>query len=161
MHRLISLAVFILLVILTAAATGQFVGGDWYLAMKQPSWNPSAVVMASVWAVLYVLMAVSAWMVWDSMRSLARVALGWWGLQLLLNICWSWVYFGLHRPGWALAVIALWLLVVIIVIRVFRSIKLEASSLMMPVAVWLLFISALNFVQWRINGGGLETILSG
>jgi tryptophan-rich sensory protein len=161
MHRLISLAVFLFLVILTAAVTSRFGGGDWYRALHQPGWNPSAAVMASVWAVSYVLMAVSAWMVWDSRRSLARVALGWWGLQLLLNICWSWVYFGLHRPGWSLAVIGLWLLVVMIVTRVFRSIKQEAASLMMPVAVWLLFILALNFVQWRLNGGGLATILPG
>jgi len=94
MHRLASLAVFLLFVVIAAAVGGQFAGGEWYQAMNQPSWNPSAVVMASVWAVLYVLMAVSAWMVWDTMRGLARVALAWWGLQLLLSIVWSWMYFG-------------------------------------------------------------------
>ena len=158
MHRLASLAVFLFLVVIAAAVGGQFVGGDWYQTMNQPSWNPSAVVMASVWAVLYVLMAVSAWMVWDAMRGLARVALAWWGLQLLLSIVWSWMFFGLHRPGFSLAVMGLWLLVVLIVIRTFRSIKLEASSLMMPVAGWLLFAWVLNFVQWRLNGGGIGTI---
>ncbi|HEY5775250.1 MAG TPA: TspO/MBR family protein, partial [Xanthomonadales bacterium] len=94
MHRLVSLAVFLFLVIAVAAVNGLFAGGDWYQAMSEPSWKPSAMVMASVWAVLYVLMAVSAWMVWDTMRGLARVALAWWGLQLLLNICWSWMFFG-------------------------------------------------------------------
>ena len=63
MHRLASLAVFLLLVVIAAAVGGQFVGGDWYQGINQPSWNPPAIVMASVWAVLYVLMAVSAWMV--------------------------------------------------------------------------------------------------
>ena len=71
MHRLASLAVFLLVVVVTAAVAGQFVGGEWYQDMNQPSWNPSAMVMASAWAVVYVLMAVSAWMVWDAMRSLA------------------------------------------------------------------------------------------
>ena len=160
MHRLISLAVFLLLVVITSMAGGQFIGDDWYhLVMKQPSWNPSATVMASVWAVLYVLMAVSAWMIWDTRRGLARVALAWWGLQLLLSICWSWMFLGLHRIGWALAVMTLWLLLVLIVIRMFRSIKLEASSLMMPVAGWLLFVWVLNFVQWHLNGGGIGSIL--
>lgn len=158
MHRLISLAVFLLLVVIAAAVGGQFVGGEWYQAVIQPSWNPPAMVLASVWAVLYVLMAVSAWMVWDAMRGLAAVALAWWGLQLLLSVCWSWMFFGLHRPGWALAVMSLWLLVVLIVIKSFRSIKLEASSLMMPVAAWLLFAWALNFTQWQLNGGGIGSI---
>lgn len=159
MHRLISLAVFLLLVVVTAALGGQFVGDDWYhQVMQQPAWNPSAMVMASVWAVLYVLMAVSAWMVWDTMRGLARVALGWWGLQLLLSICWSWMFFGLHRPGWALAVMSLWLLASLVVVKSFRSIKLEASSLMMPVAGWLVFSWVLNLAQWQLNGGGLGSI---
>ena len=158
MHRLASLGFFLLLVVITVAVGGQFIGGDWYQAMNQPSWNPPAVVMASVWAVLYVLMAVSAWMVWDTMRGLAAVPLAWWSLQLLLSICWSWMYFGLHRPGWALAVMTLWLLVVLMVVKMFRPIKLEASNLMMPVAAWMLFSWVLGIVQWRLNGGGIGSL---
>ncbi len=158
MNRLVSLAVFLSLVIVTAAVAGLFVGGDWYHTMIKPAWNPSAMLMALVWAVLYVLMAVSAWMVWDSMRDLARVALGWWGLQLLLNIAWSWVFFGLERIGWALAVSSLWLLVVVIVIRSFRPVRQEAANLMMPLAAWLIFMWVLNFYQWHLNGGGLGSV---
>lgn len=158
MHRLVSLAVFLVIVIIAAGVAGQFAGGEWYQQMKQPAWNPSAVVMASVWAVLYVLMAVSAWMVWDTRRSLASVALAWWGSQLLLGICWSWMFFGLERIGWTLGVMTFWIVAVLMVIKTFRSIKLEASSLMMPVAGWLLFMWALNFVQWHLNGGGLGSV---
>ena len=159
MQRLISLSVFLLLVVAAAVVGGQFVGGDWYQSMIQPAWNPSAMVMALVWAVLYVLMAVSAWMVWETMRSLAKTALSWWGLQLLLSVVWSWLFFGLHRVGWSLGVMGLWLLAVLITIKAFRSIRLEASSLMMPLAAWLLFALALNFIQWQLNGGGLQSIL--
>jgi len=158
MHKLVSLSVFLLLVIIAAAVGGQFAGGEWYQTMIKPSWNPSAMMMASVWAVLYVLMAISAWMVWETMRDLARVALGWWVLQLLLGISWSWVFFGLERIGWALAVISLWLLAALLVIKTFRPIKRDASNLMMPLAVWLVFIWVLNFFQWRLNGGGLGSI---
>ena len=159
MERLIALAVFLLLVVIASAIGGQFKGGIWYFAMNQPSWNPSPVLLASVWAVLYVLMAVSAWMVWETMRGLARVALAWWGLQLVLGVLWSFVFFGLHRVGWALAVMSLWLLAVFLVIREFRRIRLEASSLMMPAGAWLLFAWVLNFVQWHLNGGGIDSIL--
>jgi tryptophan-rich sensory protein len=159
MHSLVSLVLFCLLVNAVVAAGGQFTGGTWYQAMNQPYWNPSAMVMTLVWAVLYVLMAVSAWLVWCTRRSLAARALGWWGSQLLLSVAWSWVYFGLHRPGWAMAVLGLWLLAVLVVIRVFRPIAITASNLMLPLAGWLLFSWLLNFVQWHLNGGGLETIL--
>jgi len=158
MQRLISLSVFLLLVLAAAAVGGQFVGGEWYQAMNQPDWNPSAMVMAAVWAVLYALMAVAAWMVWEAMRGLAQTPLAWWGLQLLLSVVWSWMFFGLHRVGWSLGVMVLWLLVVLITIKAFRPIKLEASSLMMPLAAWLLFTLALNFNQWVMNGGGLSSI---
>lgn len=158
MHRLVSLAVFLLLVVIAAAVSGQFVGGEWYQAMLKPPWSPSAMAMASAWAVLYVLMAVSAWMIWDAMRSLARVALGWWGLQLLLSICWSWLFFGLERVGWALGIVSLWIPVVVIVIRTFRPIKQEASTLMLPLAAWLIFLWVLNFFYWNMNGGGLGSI---
>ena len=157
MHKLTSLGLFLLLVVTAIIIGGQFTGGDWYQTMNQPSWNPPAIVMASVWAVLYVLMAISAWMVWDAIRGSAAAALIWWVVQLLLSICWSWTYFGMHRPGWALAIMSLWLLVVFIVIVTFRSIKPQASNLMLPVAGWLLFLWVLNLVQWHMNGGALAS----
>jgi benzodiazapine receptor len=158
MHRLTSLGLFLLFVIVAVAVGGLFIGGDWYQNLNQPSWNPPAMVMASVWAVVYVLMAVSAWMVWDTRRGLAIVPLGLSGLQLLLSICWSWMYFGLHRPGWALAVMTLWLLVALTLVVIFRPIRIEASKLMIPVASWLLFSWVLGFVQWHLNGGGISSL---
>jgi len=158
MHRLVSLAFFLVLVIIATAVSGQFVGGDWYFVLFTPSWTPSPVVMTSVWAVLYVLMAVSAWMVWDAMRGLARVPLGWWVFQLLLSIVWSWMFFGLNRIGWSLAIVSLWIPVVVIVIRTFRPIRTEAASLMMPLAAWLVFVWVLNYSQWQLNGGGLGSV---
>jgi len=159
MQRLIALSVFLLVVVAAAAVGGQFAGGEWYQAMNQPAWNLPALVMAFAWAVVYVLMAVAAWLVWDSMRNLAQAALGWWGLQLLLSVIWSWTFFGLHRIGWSLGVMGLWLLVVLVTLRSFRSIRFEASSLMIPVAIWLLFVLVLNFTQWSINGGGFGSLI--
>ena len=158
MHRVTALGVFILIVVLAVAVGGQFVGGDWYQAMHQPSWNPPAILMALVWAVVYVLMAVSAWMVWETMRSMAMPSLAWWGLQLLLGVAWSWMFFGLHRVGWALATMGAWLLVAVITTVSFRSIRFEAAGLMLPVLAWLVFSLALSFAQWQLNGGGLHSV---
>jgi len=159
MQRLIALSIFIFIVVLVAAVGSQFVGGEWYQAMHQPVFSPPAIVMASIWAVVYVLMAVAAWLVWDSKRGRGQIALSGWGLQLLLSIAWSWVFFGLHRVGWSLPVIGLWFLVVLITAKSFKSIRLEAGSLMLLAAGWLLFVLTLNFTQWLMNGGGLRSLM--
>jgi len=157
-HRTISLAVFLFLVVIAAALGGLQTGGEWYQAMVRPSWTPPAMAMAAAWAVLYVLMALAAWMTWDTVRGLASAALGWWGLQLLLGIAWSWMFFGLHRIGWALGVVLLWLLAVAAVIKTFAPLKPAAAMLMVPQAAWLAFMAVLNFYLWHMNGGGLGSI---
>jgi tryptophan-rich sensory protein len=76
----------------------------------------------------------------------------------MLNVTWSWLYFGLNRTGYAQLIMALWLAVVLLTIRAFHSIKPEAARLMIPVAVWLFFVMLLNFSQWYLNGGGWHTV---
>ena len=157
MHSLFSLGIFLLLVTLAVVVGGQFTGGEWYPTMQQPSWNPPAILLALVWAVVYVLMAVSAWMIWETKRGLTATALAWWVAQLPLSICWSWMYFGLHRPGWALGVMTLWLAISMLVFLSFRPIKTQAANLTLPVIAWLVFAWLLNLVQWNLNGGGLRS----
>lgn len=158
MQRFLTLVLFLVFVISTVAVSTQFGGGDWYRDMNQPDWSPSALVLAAVWAVLYVLLAVSAWMVWDSARGASYMALFWWFMQLLMSVVWAWLFFDLHRVGWAMAAMAVWLLISLMTVKSFRSFRLEASSLMMPVSVWLMFSLWLNFNQWQLNGGGLGSL---
>jgi benzodiazapine receptor len=158
MHKLVSLTVFLCIVVAAAAIGGQFTGGEWYRILIKPPWNPSAILLTPAWAVLYILMAVSAWLVWCAKRGPGLNALAWWGLQLLLNIAFSWVFFELHRIGWAQVVLSLWLLVAIVVIRRFKPINLEASNLMIPLACWLVFAWVLNLFHWHLNGGGLGSV---
>jgi len=158
MQRLLALIVFIVLVVLTVALGSQFEAGDWYQAVKQPGWGPSPALLVIVWSLVYVLLAASAWMVWDRAQSVAHKALVWWLLQLVASVVWSWVYFGLHRVGWAMAVMGVWLLLSLITARSFRQYRPEASSLMLPVVIWLVFALALNFTQWTLNGGGVNSI---
>lgn len=142
------------MVVLAAAISGQFGGDEWYQAVNQPSWNPSAPVMTLAWALFYVVMGIAAWLVWDAKGRGAAIAIGWWVFQLLLGIVWSLVFFGLQRVGWALAVMSLWVLISLIVANAFRFAKMEAALLMVAVAGWLTFSWVLNFFQWHLNGGG-------
>jgi benzodiazapine receptor len=149
-----SLVIFAVVVLAAAAGGGQFVGGDWYPDMRQPSWNPSAWLMTIAWAAYFVLMAVSGWLVWLDHQARARVALAWWLFQLLLGIAWSAAFFGLHRIGWSIALMTLWVLASLVVTNAFRLLKTQAALLMAPVSGWLVFCWVLNFVQWHMNGGG-------
>lgn len=104
-------------------------------------------------------MAFAAWQVWERQHQLSRRAVAWWLVQLLLNGAWSWLFFGLHRTGWALAEMAMLLIAIQMTIRLFRRIEPFAASLMMPYLAWVVFAWILNLAIWRMNGGGLASIL--
>ena len=88
-------------------------------------------------------------------------ALTWWFLVLLLNVSWSWLMFGLHRPGWAFMMCVLILAVAILCCRAFFLISGRAGALLLPLVLWLAFACSLNYAVWSMNGGGLGSILGG
>jgi len=130
-----------------------FTPGAWYAALAKPAWTPPGWIFAPVWTVLYVLMAVAAWLV---SRSGAfrqrRLPLTLFLLQLACNGLWSWLFFGLQRPGLALLdIVALWL-ILLPTTTTFRKTRPLAGYLLWPYLAWVTFAAALNFEIWRING---------
>ena len=118
---------------------------DWYLALPKPSWNPPNWVFGPVWTVLYLAMAVAAWLVWRvrDERDVAA-ALVWFAAQLVLNVAWSVVFFGLRAPKGGLAVIvALWLAIVGTILA-FAPISTPAAAILAPYLLWVTFATALN-----------------
>ncbi len=137
----------------SAAAVGsRFLPGAWYATLSKPAWNPPAAVFAPVWTVLYASMAVAAWLVWRRAGfAVAGPALAAFCAQLVLNAAWSYLFFGLHRPGIAFAeVLALWV-VILVVVLLFWRVDWRAGALMVPYLVWVGFASCLNFALWRMN----------
>ncbi len=155
-----SLAVFLLLVVAAAAFGGSFEAGTWYYTMYKPSWTPPTWAFGPAWAVLYVLMALAIWKVWLTRDHRRLGALAWWLLQLLLNAAWSWLFFGIHRSGWALLEMTLLIGTVILCIKAFSTVSRAASWLMVPYLLWLLYAWVLNFAIWSMNGGGLTRLTS-
>jgi len=105
-----------------------------------------------VWITLYVMMGVAAWLVWkpDGFKP-ASTPLTLFAVQLVLNIAWSWIFFGMHQPGWAFAeIVVLWLAIVATTVA-FSSKSKVAGSLMLPYLAWVSFASVLNFTIWRLN----------
>ena len=85
-----------------AAAGAPFAPDDWYAQLNRPAFAPPDYLFGPVWTVLYLCMAVAAWLVWKS----DRLTNTWRPLalfltQLMLNAAWTWLFFGLHRIDWA------------------------------------------------------------
>jgi benzodiazapine receptor len=100
----------------------RFMPGEWYTSLAKPSWNPPNALFGPVWTVLYILMAVAAWLVWrrGGFNS-AGLALGLFIGQLVLNALWSYLFFGKHRPDLAfLDIGALWSTLVIVLVLFWR-----------------------------------------
>lgn len=143
-----------LAVTFSAALVGSgFPVDSWYAGLEKPSWNPPGWVFGPVWTLLYILMAVAAWLVWRKAGfGGAVLPLALYLAQLVLNAAWSWLFFGLHRPGTALADIAALLVLIVIVAGMFRRILPLAGWLMAPYVAWVAFAAVLNFALWRLNG---------
>lgn len=145
--------IFWLAITFAAAFVGsRFMPGEWYAELRKPSWNPPGWVFGPVWTVLYVLMGAAAWLVWRKAGiSGAPVALGIFVAQLVLNGLWSYLFFGLHRPGAALIdIVALWLLILATLVLFWR-VRPLSGSLLIPYLLWVGFASALNYQLWRLN----------
>jgi len=99
-------------------------------------------------------MAITAWLIWRPEGfKVAAMPLTLFGVQLLLNGSWSWIFFGMHQPGWAfLEIVILWLAIVATTVAFFRCSKL-AGWLLVPYLVWVSFAAVLNLTIWRLNAG--------
>jgi len=155
MRNLLMLLLFLGLVAAVAAVGGYVTSssvGTWYVQLQKPTWTPPAAVFGPVWSVLYVLMAIAAWLVWREQHS-DRVTLtpSLWLLQLGLNLGWSLVFFGLRHPGLAMAEIILLWSAVLATTFLFYQAKRLAGLLMLPYLLWVTFAAALNFAIWDLN----------
>jgi len=125
---------------------------EWYTALSKPSWNPPNWLFGPVWSVLYILMAISVWLVWREEGLLgAIVPLSIFLLQLVLNAAWSWLFFGLHELGIAFVeIVTLWV-AIIVNITLFWRLKPISGILLIPYLLWVTFASVLNYTLWRLN----------
>jgi translocator protein len=148
----VGLAGWIVAAFAAAAVGALFTPGEWYAHLNKPAWNPPSWVFGPVWTALYLGMAVAAWLVWKRGGFAgAPLALGLFLAQLLFNGAWSWLFFGLHRPGLALAeILVLWALILATLVA-FWAVHRAAGLLFVPYLAWVSFASFLNFTLWRLN----------
>jgi len=124
---------------------------DWYPQLRKPAGTPSSRVFGPVWTVLYVLMAISAWLVWREYNWGALPALLIFFAQLALNVAWSGIFFGSRMPGVAFAEILILWMAIAFTIFVFYPLSPVAATLLVPYLLWVSYASYLNWGIWRLN----------
>ena len=130
----------------------RFEPGPWYAGLTKPWWTPPNWLFGPVWTVLYVLMAVAAWLVWGRVGFRgAPLALGLFLAQLALNGAWSWLFFGLQQPGWALVDLVLLGVILFAAMVAFWGHQPMAGVLLLPYFLWVMFAGILNYALWRLN----------
>jgi len=125
----------------------------WYETLNRPGFAPPNSVFPIVWTILYAMMAVAAWLFWraagkDEDRKLGLI---WFGIQLALNIGWSFAFFWLHSPAAGFAVILLLIVAIVVTIVLFDRSSRPAALLLVPYLLWVSFAAALNFAFWLLN----------
>lgn len=143
-----------LLVGVTASAfNGPAVQG-WYITLTKPPGTPPNWLFPPVWTVLYIMVGVSAWLVWwrAPQGRGQRAALMLWGWQLLLNAAWSPAFFGMHSPLLGLLVIVPMLILIGITIVAFMRLHRGAAALLVPYLCFSSYATYLNVGFWFLNG---------
>ena len=121
--------------------------------LNQPALAPPPEIFPIVWTILYILMGIASYLVYtsDANPRLINSALRLYAIQLIMNFCWSIVFFNL---GWYLFAFV-WLLIMWLVILattwLFYKISKPAAYMLVPYVLWVTFAAYLNFMIWRLN----------
>ncbi len=156
MKKAVTLVVFIvaceLAGILGSVFTMPSIPG-WYAGLAKPSFNPPNWLFGPVWTILYALMGVAAWLVYEKgvKRPEVKKALSVFAAQLLLNALWSIVFFGAHMILGAAVVIVLLGAMILLTIRLFGKISKPAAWLLVPYILWVSFATVLNISLYVLN----------
>lgn len=125
---------------------------EWYGGINKPSWNPPNWIFGPVWTTLFLMMAISVWLVWIRVGfAKAKFAISAFAIQLILNVLWSVVFFGLQQIGWACVEIAVLWVCIAATVFLFQQHSKLAAILLAPYLAWVSFAAFLNFTIWQLN----------
>jgi len=152
---LLGLSAFIILCLAVSGVGGAITVtsvDNWYQALEKPPFNPPDWVFAPVWTALYILMGIAAWRVWR-LRSFkaTRAAFAVFGVQLCLNLAWSFLFFGLQRIDLALVEIIILLCAITTNTIMFWRAERLAGLLFVPYITWVTYATILNASLWLLN----------
>lgn len=126
----------------------------WYSTLVKPSFLPPSWAFPVVWTLLYLLMGIALYLVWEKGLDKADVkkAMSVFGVQLFLNFMWSVLFFGLRSPLYGLVEITVLWIVIFVNIWLFYKVSKTAGLLLVPYILWVSFAALLNYSIWALNG---------
>lgn len=126
--------------------------GNFYMELVRPAWAPPPSVFGPVWTVLYILMALAAWLVWRTRNFRgAQTALILFLIQLILNALWTWLFFVWNMGALAFAeIVLLWICIAATLIAFWR-VRPMAGVLLIPYLLWVSFAVMLSYSVWQLN----------
>lgn len=126
---------------------------SWYNTINKPFFTPPSWLFGPVWTLLYILMAVSAYIVWRNgfKKKSVKNALKIFAIQLILNLSWSPVFFGSKNILLALFIILAMIVFIVKTIKAFAKVSIPASYLLYPYLLWVGFATILNLAIWLLN----------
>jgi len=124
----------------------------WYKTLKKPIFNPPNWLFGPVWTLLFILIGLSFYFVWiENSEKQKKVAFIVYSIQLLLNLMWSFLFFGIKSPLAALVeILVLWIAIIANII-IFYNISNKAGLLLIPYLLWVTFAIVLNFSIFILN----------
>lgn len=162
--------------VIGAFFTTSVVQSNWYVWITKPALNPPSWLFGPVWTSLYFLIGISLYLVWKNNWEIKNPffhenkkawnrwserlwtgdlykinAISVFGVQYILNILWSYIFFGLRSPFFSLIeILAFWISIVYVIINFYRISKL-AAYLLLPYLIWVSFATYLNYAIWVLN----------
>jgi len=147
------LAICILIPILVGGLSSLLSGSGtgFYESIKTPSFAPLGIVFPIVWTILYVLMGISCYLVYENGFEKNKSALIVYGVQLALNFAWSIIFFKYRAFLFALIwLIVLWITIVNMIVK-FSKVNRCAAILQIPYLLWVTFAGILNYAIYTLN----------
>lgn len=130
-------------------------GSDmWYNALNRSVLTPDGWVFGVAWTVLYALIGIALFLI---MNTTVRGSIGktksytLFGVQMILNALWTYLFFGAHMIGAAFIVILMLIFITVWMMRSFFAVNRSAGYLLIPYVAWLLFATYLNGVILYLN----------
>lgn len=125
--------------------------GLWYERLGKPSWTPPNSVFPIAWTILYIFMALAAWLVSQKSQTIWNKALRYHYMQLVANFLWSLIVFGQHRLLLGVAdILFLEILILVCCVYFWEHSKI-ATCLMIPYAFWVTYAASINIGLYQIN----------
>jgi tryptophan-rich sensory protein len=127
---------------------------SWYPTLEKSALNPPNAAFPIAWTILFLFMGIAAWLVWrEGYREPETVKRGLrlYFIQLIFNLTWSVVFFGMQSPlGGLVVIVPFWLLIIHMALE-YRKVSEPAFWLTVPYILWVGFAGYLNFMVFILN----------